>query len=62
MSGLLVMDTKTFNNGRSQFYETGLIRKVLEYTGMHYCNGLPIPNRIEAPIGTCENGPEAKRD
>ena len=29
---------------------------------MDYCNGLPTPTKVEAPLGTDINGSEAKRD
>ena len=43
-------------------FQTRLIRKVLEATGMEHCNGLPTPTKVEAPLGTDANGSEAKRD
>ena len=43
-------------------FQTGLIRKVLEATGMEHCNGLPTPTKVEAPLGTDANDSEAKRD
>ena len=48
--------------GGFQFFQTGLIRKVLEATGMDNCNGFPTLTNIEAPLGTDANGSEAKRD
>ena len=36
----LGIDIKTLDNGGFQFCQTGLIRKVLEATGMDDCNGL----------------------
>ena len=36
--------------------------KVLEATVMEYCNGLPTPTKVEAPLGTDVNGSEANRD
>ena len=62
MSELLGIDIKTLDNGGFQFCQTGLIRKVLEATGMEHCNGLPTPTKVYAPLGTYVNGSEAKRD
>ena len=46
VSEFLVIDIKTLDNGGFQFCQTGLIRKVLEATGMEDCNGLPNPPRL----------------
>ena len=62
MSDFLGIDIKTLDNCGFQFFQTGLIRKVLEYTGMEHSNGLPKPTKVEAPLGTDANGSEAKRD
>ena len=62
MSEFLGIDIKTFYNGGFQFCQTGLIRKVLEATGMEHSNGLPTPTKVEAPLGTDEKGSEAKRE
>ena len=62
MSELLGIDIKTLYNGGFQFCQTGLIRKVLEATGMEHSNGLPTPTKVEAPLGLDVNGSEAKRD
>ena len=62
VSEFLGIDIKTLYNGGSQFCQTGLIRKVLEATGMENCNGLPTPTKGEAPLGTDANGSEANRD
>ena len=59
VSEFLVIDIKTFDDGGFKFYQNGLIRKVLEATGMEHCNGLPTPTKIEAPLGTDMNGSEA---
>ena len=61
LSDFLGIDIKTFDDGGFKFYQTGLIRKVLESTGMEYCNVLPTPTKVEAPLGTDFNGSEAKR-
>ena len=29
---------------------------------MEHCNGFPTPTKVETPLVTDENGPEAKRD
>ena len=62
MSEFLGIDIKTLDDGGFQFFQTGLIRKVLDATGMEHCNGLPTPTMIEAPLGTDANGYDAKRD
>ena len=62
MSEFLGIDIKTLDNGGFQFFQTGLIRKVLESTVMEHCNGLTTPTKVEAPLGTGANGSEAKRD
>ena len=60
VSEFLGIDIKTLDNGGFQFFLTGLIRKVLESTGMEDCNGLPTPTKVEAPLGTDINGSEDK--
>ena len=62
MYEFLGIDIKTLNDGGFQFFQTGLIHKVLEATGMEDCNRLPTPTKFEAPLGTDVNGSEAKRD
>ena len=62
MSEFLGIDIKTLDNGGFQFFQTGLIRKVLEATGMEDCNGLPTPTKVEAPLGTDANSSDAKID
>ena len=62
VSEFLGIDIKTLDNGGFQFCQTGLIRKVLEATGMEDCYGLPTPTKVEAPLGTDVNGSEAKID
>ena len=62
VSDFLGIDIKTLYNGGFQFCQTGLIRKVLEATGMEHSNGLPTPIKVEAPLGTYVNGSEDKRD
>ena len=61
MSEFLDIDIKTLDDGGFQFCQTGLIRKVLEATGMDHCNGLPTTTKVESPLGTDGNGYEAKR-
>ena len=53
---------KTLDNGGFEFCQTGLIRKVLEDTGMEDCNEFPTPTKVDALLGTDVNGSEAKRD
>ena len=55
-------DFNTLDDGGFNFFQTGLIRKVLESTGLDHCNGFPTPTKVEAPLGTDENGSEAKID
>ena len=62
MSEFLGIDIKTFNDGGFQFFQTGLIHKVLEATEMDHCNGFPTSTKVEAPLGTDVNGSEANRD
>ena len=50
------------DDGGFKFYQNGLIQKVLEKTGVGHCNWLPITTKVEAPLGTYDNGTEAKRD
>ena len=52
MSELLGIDIKTLDDGVFQFFQTGLIRKVLEAIGIEDCNGFPTPTKVEAPLGT----------
>ena len=47
---------------RFQFFQTGLINKVLESIGMEHFNGLPTPTKVEAPLGDEDNSYESKRD
>ena len=61
MYELLGIDIKTLDDGGFQFYQNGLIRKVLEAIGVEHCNGLPTPTKFEAPLSTYKNGSEAKR-
>ena len=62
VSEFVGIDIKTLDNFGFQFCQTGLIRKVLEATGMEDCNGLPTPTSVEAPLRTDVNGSEAKKD
>ena len=61
MSEFLGIDINTLDNGEFKLFQTGLIRKVLEATGMEHCNGLPTPTNVEAPLVTDANGYEANR-
>ena len=62
MSEFLGIYIKTLYDGVFQFCQTGLIRKVLEATGMENSNSLPTPAKVEAPLGTDANGSETKRN
>ena len=52
MFEFLGIDMKTLDDGGFQFFQTGLIIKVLEDTGMDHCNGLPTPTKVEAPLAS----------
>ena len=62
MSEFLGIDIKTLDNDGFHFCQPGLIRKVLEATGMEHSNEFPTPTKVEAPLGTDVNGSEAKID
>ena len=62
VSDVLGIGIKTSDDSGFQFCQTGLIRKVLEATGMENCNGLPTSTKVEVPLGTDVNVSEAKRD
>ena len=62
MSEFLVIDIKTFDDAGFHFYQTGLIRKVLEATGMENCNSFTTPTKVEAHLGTYDNVSEVKID
>ena len=62
VSEFLGIDIKALDDGVFQFFQTGLIRKVLEAKWMEHGNGLPTPTKVEAPLGTDANGSEAKRN
>ena len=49
------------DDGGFQFYQNGLIGKVLKATGMEHFNGFPTPTKVEAPLGRDMNGSKAKR-
>ena len=61
VSELLCIDIKTLDDGGFQFYQTGLIQKLLEAAGTEHYNWLTTPTKVEAPLGIYENGSEAKR-
>ena len=62
MSRLLGVKINTKYDFVFQFYQTGLIKEVLEVTGVGICNGFPTSTKVESRIGTGDNGPEDKRD
>ena len=62
MSELFDIDIKKLDDGGFQFFQNGLIRRVLEATGTEHCCVLPTPTKAESPLGTDANGSEAKRD
>ena len=51
MSEFLKIGIKTLDYDGFQVYQTVLIRKLLEATGMERCNGLPTPTKVEAHLG-----------
>ena len=61
MSEFLDIDINILDDGVFRFYKIGLIRIVLEATGLDHCNRFPTPTKVEAPLGTDDNGSEAKR-
>ena len=61
MSEFLFIDIKTLGNCGFKFYQTGLIRKVLEATVMDNCNEFTTPNKFDAPLETYANSSEVKR-
>ena len=61
-SYLLGIDINTLDDGGFQFYQTRLIPKVLENTGMFYCGGFLTPTNVGAPLGADENGIKYKRN
>ena len=60
VSELLGIDTKTFDDGVFQFYQTGLVHKVLEATWMEHYNGFPKLTNVEEPLGREDSSYEAK--
>ena len=62
MSELLFVDIHTLYDGVSKFCQTVLVCKVLEATGVGNFNGFPTPTKVDAPLGTYDNGSEAKQD
>ena len=62
MSEFLGIDINALDNDVFQFFQTGLISKVLEATGMEDCNRLTTPTKVDATLGKDKNGSEAKRD
>ena len=61
MSEFLGIYIKTLDYGGFDFYQTGLIRKVLEATDMENCNGSPIPTKVEALLRTYANGYKVRK-
>ena len=57
----LGIDIKTLDGVVFQFYQTSLIHKVLEATGVEHCNRLTTPTKVVAPLGTDDNGYEAEK-
>ena len=59
MSEFLGIYIKTLDDGGFNFYQNGLIQKVLESTGMEHYNELPTPTKVEVPLVIDANGYEA---
>ena len=58
----LEIDIKTLDDGGFQFYQTSLIGKVLQATGMDHFSGVPTHTKAELPLWTGKNDSEANRD
>ena len=61
VSEFLYVVINTLDYGGFQFYQTGLIHKVLEATRIHDCNEFPKTTNFESRLGTDDNGPDTKR-
>ena len=62
VSEFVWIDINTLYNGGFQFFQTGLISKVLEAAGVEYFNVFPTPTKVKATLETDANGFDAKRD
>ena len=62
VSEFLGIDIKTLDDGGIKLYQTLLIRKLLENTGIEHYNGLPTSTKVDAPLRADTNGSEANRD
>ena len=62
LSEFLFINIKTLDYGGSQFFQTGLICKFLEATGVDNCNWLSTPTKFKAPLEIDVNGSEVNRD
>ena len=60
MSEFLGIDINLLNYGGFQFWQTELIHKFSEATGMEHCNRLPITTKVEASLGTDTNSSRDK--
>ena len=60
VSEFLGIHIKTSDNFGFQFYQTGLIHKVLEATVMDHCNGFLTPTKFQADLGIDTNVSEDK--
>ena len=50
MSEFFGIGIKTLDDGGFQFFQTRLIHKILEATGMDHCNGFPKTTKVEANL------------
>ena len=57
----LGINIKELDGGVFKFYQTGLIQKIFQATGMEHFNGFPKLTKVESNLGTYENGTEVKR-
>ena len=62
VSEFLFIDIKALDDGGFQFFQTGLVRKILEATGMEHSNGFPTHTKVEASLGPYANGCEDNSD
>ena len=61
MSELLCIDINTLDDFLFQFYQTGLVNKVLEAAGVDNFNVLLTTTKGEVTLGKDENDPDANR-
>ena len=62
VSEFLGIYIKTLDDSGFQFFQSGLIHKVLVATGMEHYNGFSTSTKVDATLGIDVNGSEANRD